>query len=130
EYLLYHPRDGFEWLVRNDNHWTRVKGVPAADVSEGVYLARYDGRTFRKFQAGVATVRGVVGECYWKVAVGDDAHTADFIRPPELLSVERSVAGGAREVNWSVGSYLTPAEVERAFGLTESLPAPKGVAPN
>jgi hypothetical protein len=130
EYLLYHPRDGFEWLVRADNHWTRVKGVPAADVEEGKYLARYDRRTFRKFQAGWATVRGVIGECYWKVAVGEKAEAVDYIRPPELLSCERSRSSGAWEVNWSVGSYLTPAEVQRAFGLKESLPAPVGVAPN
>jgi hypothetical protein len=130
EYLLYHPRDGFEWLIRNDDHWTRVNGIPAGDVVEGKYLAQYDGRTFRKFQAGVATVRGVIGECYWKVSVGEEAVTADYIHPPELLSVERSSAGGSKEVNWSVGSYLTPKEVEEAFDLKESLPSPRGVAPN
>ena len=130
EYLLYHPRDGFEWLVCGDGHWTRVKGIPAADVREGNSSAEYDGRSFRKFQAGLATVRGVVGECYWKVEVGEEAQTADFIHPPELLSVERSWNAMAQEVNWSTGSYLTPAAVQQAFGLKEPLPRPTGVAPN
>lgn len=130
EYLLYHERDGFEWLIRGDDHWTRAKGIPAGAVDEGKYLARYEGHTYRKFQAGTATVRGVIGECYWKVAAGEKADTADFIRPPELLSVERSRAGSTEEINWTLGTYLTPAEVQKAFGLNDPLPAPKGVAPN
>jgi hypothetical protein len=130
EYLLYHPRDGFEWLVEANHHWTRVKGIPAADVEEGAYTAVYDGKTFRKFNAGTAVVQGVVGECYWKVAVYETAETADFIRPPELLGVERQSAGSGKEINWSVGSYLTPGEVQAAFDLKEPLPAPEGIAPN
>ena len=50
EYLLYHPRDGF--LSRAccaDNHWTRVKGIPAGAVEEGHRTAMYGGRSFRKF---------------------------------------------------------------------------------
>ena len=39
EYLLYHPRDGFEWLVWSDNHWTRVWSVPPADVDAGATKA-------------------------------------------------------------------------------------------
>jgi hypothetical protein len=130
EYLLYHERDGFEWLVCNDNHWTRMKGVPAGAVEEGKYTARYNGQTFRKFQAGTATVRGVIGECYWKVAVGEQSGAVDFIRPPLLLSRERSTFEGSTELNWSVGAYLTPVEVQAAFGLEKPLPAPVGVAPN
>ena len=130
EYLLYHPRDGFEWLIRNDNHWTRAKGIPAADVTEGTRVATYKGRTFRAFQQGTATVRGVLGECYWKVTVGEQADTIDYIRPPEMLSSERSRAGGAKEVNWTLGTYLSPSEVQKAFALEKPLPNPVGIAPN
>src|SRR5262249_38146596 len=42
EYLLYHPRDGFEWLVEANGHWSRVKGIPAAAVDEGPVFATYD----------------------------------------------------------------------------------------
>lgn len=130
EYLLYHPRDGFEWLVESDGHWNRVRGIPAGEVSEGNVLATYDGRTFRKFQAGTAVVRGVIGECYWKVKAGETAGTEDFIRPPLMLSREVSEIDGAREVNWSAGAYLRPADVRAAFALPEPLPAPTGIAPN
>ena len=130
EYLLYHPRDGFEWLIRSDNHWTRARSVPVADVTRGTKFAQYGGRQFRAFQAGTATVRGVVGECYWKVAINEQAETVDFIHPPALLSCESSRAGGSQEVNWTLGTYLTPAEVQAAFGLKEPLPVPEGIAPN
>jgi len=130
EYLLYDDRDGFEWLVRADNHWNRVKGVPIGKIDEGVSNATYKGQNFRLFQSGTATVCGVIGECYWKVSVGERAYTRDFIHPPMMLSSESSSAGSTREMNWSVGTYLTPAEVEQAFALEKPLPSPKGVAPN
>ncbi|MBX9623764.1 MAG: DUF4178 domain-containing protein [Gemmataceae bacterium] len=130
EYLLYHPRDGFEWLVESDGHWNRVVGVPAGEVEDGKVLATFRGRTYRKFQEGTAVVRGVVGECYWKVAVGEEVETLDCIRPPEVLTREASATGASREVNWSVGTYLRPAEVQKAFGLAGPLPAPVGIAPN
>ena len=36
---------------------------------------------------------------------------------------------GANEINWSVGTYLTNADIEQAFGVTD-LPKPWSVAPN
>jgi hypothetical protein len=130
EYLLYHPRDGFEWLINGDGHWTHSAPLPPGAVTEGSHSATVNGQWFRKFQAGVATVRGVIGECYWKVTVGETATTADFIHPPQLLSLERATYGAADEINWSLGTYLTPAEVQAAFKLDKPLPAPTGVAPN
>lgn len=130
EYLLYHPRDGFEWLIDSNGHWTHSTPLPPGAVHQGDHSATTGGRWFRRFQAGMATVRGVIGECYWKVSVGETAVTADFIRPPELLSLERSGYGPSDEINWTLGTYLTPVDVQKAFALQKSLPAPTGVAPN
>jgi hypothetical protein len=130
EYLLYHPRDGFEWLINADGHWTHSTPLPPGAVTEHTNSATANGRWYRRFQVGDATVRGVIGECYWKVSVGETARTADFIRPPELLSLERSSFNGSDEINWTLGTYLTPAEVQTAFKLPKPLPAPTGVAPN
>jgi hypothetical protein len=130
EYLLYDRRDGFEWLVCSDYHWTRARGVPIGKIEEGSKSASYKGKSFRLFQAGTATVRGVIGECYWKVAIGEQAYACDYINPPQLLSSERSAVGTTEEQNWTLGTYLTPAEVQKAFDLEEPLPAPRGVAPN
>src|SRR5262249_41692767 len=91
------------------------------------------GRRFRLYQKARATVRGVLGECYWKVHLGEKADTADFVAPPFILSREVSRGdeeGEAKEGNWSLGEYLTPAQVRQAFDLKTPLPTPEGVAPN
>jgi hypothetical protein len=49
----------------------------------------------------------------------------DYIAPPMMLSQE--VTGN--EVNWSIGTYLTNAEVEKAFNVSD-LPKPWSIAPN
>lgn len=130
EYLLYNATTGFEWLVCSDNHWTRLKNLDAGKVSINGNYARCAGLRFRRFQNAEATVEGVVGECYWKVTVGENSTTSDFIRPPYLLSQETSQTDNSKEINYSLGAYLTPAEVETAFGLKEPLPSPIGVGPN
>ncbi|MEP7037554.1 MAG: hypothetical protein ABI891_04360, partial [Acidobacteriota bacterium] len=67
----------------------------------------------------------VKGEFYWRVEQGETVRAADFVAPPLMLSRELS----ANEVNWSVGTYLTNAEVEKAFNVSD-LPKPYSVAPN
>jgi hypothetical protein len=47
------------------------------------------------------------------------------VSPPLMLSREST----ANEINWSVGVYMTNAEIEKAFGVTD-LPKPWSVAPN
>ncbi|MCZ2342679.1 MAG: DUF4178 domain-containing protein [Bacteroidales bacterium] len=131
EYLLYDAAStGFEWLVCSDNHWTRLKSVPAGDVTVHLLYARYDGMSFRRFQNATATLKGIVGECYWPATVGEQTETADFIHPPYLLSQETAQYDSTKEVNYSFGAYLTPTEVATAFQLSEPLPRPIGVGPN
>lgn len=130
EYLLYDPRAGFEWLVESNGHWNRVKGVNAADVKRVGPRMEYDNDKYKPFAAATATVRGVVGECYWKVFVGEKVDTADFVCPPKILSREVARAGDGSEVNWSAGEYLTPDVVQKAFKLDEPLKRPSGVAMN
>jgi Zn-finger nucleic acid-binding protein len=128
EYLLYEPREGFRWLVQSNGHWSFVEPVPVGEIECHARTATYDGRKFKLFQRGEATVSCVLGELYWRVTLGEKALTADFIAPPFMLSRERSVSEASEEVNWSLGRYLTPAEVKQAFGVAR-LPAPQGVGP-
>jgi hypothetical protein len=130
EYLLYHPRDGFEWLTQYNNHWNHVRNVPPGEVDGGPTGAHYKDRSFRIFQRADATVQAVIGECYWKVQIGEVVEETDYIAPPLMLSREVTTGSGAKEVNWSLGEYLEPAEVKAAFKLEQDLPKPIGVAPN
>jgi uncharacterized protein DUF4178 len=144
EYLLYHERAGFRWLVHSDYHWSYVEPLAPGNVRVGGRAAYLDGKHFRIFQKAVARVENVLGEFYWKVAVGEQVQFTDYIKPPEMLSGEITQQRDSRfeveygvddfgegEINWSRGTYLPPAEVETAFGLKRlRRPVLPNVAPN
>ncbi len=120
EYLLYNPRIGFRYLVHDENHWSLATGVPAGDVEEpNEKQARWSGKRFRLFETGMASVTYVAGEFPWKVEIGEKVEVWDFIAPPEGLSKEVIRSGSWNEVNWSVAVYMTPEEVETAFGVKD-----------
>lgn len=125
EYLLYDGNNEFRWLTEYDGHWNWVK--PAAQMPSKLPArqARYQGKTFRGFAVAQATVSFAAGEFYWRIHAGESCRTADFIDPPLVLSEETM----ANEITWSVGEYLEPEVVSRAFQLAQ-MPARKGVAPN
>ncbi len=133
EYLLYNPMIGYRWLVHSDGHWNFVEPINAADVgTDGsvTYTGAaknvvYNGRSYRIFQDAAATVEYVRGEFYWAIKQGERVRALDYVAAPLMLSQE--VSGS--EINWSAGIYLTPKEVEKAFGIKD-LPRPWGIAPN
>ena len=130
EYLLYNPAIGFRWLVHSDNHWNFVEPVNPAEIdNSGVYApggyVNYNGRKYKIFQDAPAVVQYVKGEFYWRVEQGETVRAVDYVAAPVMLSQEIT----ANEVNWSAGVYMTNAEIEKAFGVTD-LPKPWGVAPN
>lgn len=85
----------------------------------------YQGRLYSHFQSGWPKVMFVLGEFPWRVKVGDEARTRDFIAPPFLLSEE--VTGKDR--TWTHGVYMEPSEVFSGFGLEGEPPARRGAAP-
>ena len=140
EYLLYNPQIGFRWLVRSDDHWDFVETVSPGSVTCTSKLAAYNNLQFKIYQSSLARVEYVFGEFYWKVTVGELTKTTDFVHPPYVLSQEVSVSYGqgsgghhkpieGSEINWSLGTYVTPDTIEKAFG-TPKLPRPSKPAPN
>lgn len=130
EYLLYNPSIGFRWLVHSDNHWNFVEPVNPADVAQdSVFNAgttvSYNGRKYKIFQDAPARVEYVQGEFYWRVEQGETVRAVDYVAAPYMLSLEST----ADEMNWSAGTYMTNAEIEKAFGVSD-LPKPWGVGPN
>ena len=125
EYLLYNANVGFRWLVHSDNHWNFVEPINAAEVTAIEKSADYNGKTFKIFQDAPAKVEYVKGEFYWRVEVGETVRAVDYVAPPLMLSMEQSPT----EINWSLGTYRTNAEIEKAFGIS-GLPKPRLVAPN
>jgi hypothetical protein len=130
EYLLYNAMIGFRWLVHSDNHWNFVEPVNPADIEQFGNIGagstvKYNGNTFKIFQDAPATVEYVKGEFYWRVEQGETVRAVDYVSPPLMLSQEIS----QNEINWSLGTYMTNAEIEKIFSVPD-LPKPWGIAPN
>jgi Domain of unknown function (DUF4178) len=127
EYLLYRPELGFRWLVESDGHWSYVQPIASGAIDAGAIAPVYDKVKFRHFQNAQLRVDQVLGEVYWQVKVGETVSSDDYVAPPAMLSREAS----STEENWSLSTYMTPREVEKAFhGTTVDLPHPDGIAPN
>lgn len=142
EYLLYQPRMPFYWLIHSNGHWNFGKGVPAGEVAAGPRAASWDGKSFAIYERGAPEVTWVIGEFYWQVSIGEKTSSADYIKPPYMLSRERSdmptdlpqKPGSKRdkknrEINYTVSRYFPVEEVEKAFGVKD-LRKPASVGPN
>ena len=123
EYLLRTVKGSYRWLVESQAHWTLLEPVSPGEVSRTGFEVTFQGRTFKHFQTGKATVDHVQGEVYWKVEVGETVLSKDYVAPPWCLTIEQSGA----ETNVTVGTYVPKEEVEAAFGVR--LPSCYGVAP-
>ena len=127
EFLLHHPQEGFRWLVEADGHWNWVNPVGKPPrYSVGVPTVTYNGETYRRYSAGSAVTRYVIGEFTWKIKVGETWETIDFVNTPKMLSREAR----PNEISWSLGEYLPAEEIAAAFKLKAALPAAVGVGPN
>lgn len=141
EYLLYQPQIGFRWLVHSDDHWNYVRAVPPGEVEEAAKFARYSGKNYKIFQDAQARVESVLGEFYWKVEAGEQVRGIDYVAAPYMLSKELSTIyisdpdnpekqrRAAGEINWSLGTYVTVPQIEKAFSVS-GLPRPSSIAPN
>ena len=128
EYLLKRSKGGYRWLIRSNKHWSFAEPVSPDDVRASVREAQFKGQTFRVYDRGEATVRHVLGEFYWKVEVGEKVRTADYIAPPQMISMEYSDTGNSKEVNATLATYKSPEQIEKAFHVDE-LARPWGVSP-
>ena len=125
EFLLFNVHEGFRWLTESDGHWSfiRLAEKPLKKIGN---LAFQGGTSYEHFAHYLAEVTHVLGEFYWKVKAGDIVEVDDYIAPPAIASREKD----DRELSWSIGTYVEPALLRKAFGITTPWAAPKGVAPN
>ena len=126
EYLLFNPYRGFRYLTEYNGHWNDcsvVTALPEVDADS----ARYLGKKYKHFQTCYARTTFVLGEFPWQVSVNDEAMAViDYVAPPYVLSSETS--GG--ETTWTLGEYVSGADIWKAFALPGLAPAPQGVYEN
>src|SRR4051794_9094224 len=99
EYLLFNPYHGYRWLVTNGRGWSfgeMLTRTPGGVTWRGINL---DGQDYRPFFAnGQAQVDYVLGEFYWRVAVGEEVRSDDYVRPGWMLSREAN----GEEISWTL----------------------------
>jgi hypothetical protein len=142
EYLLHSPAKGYAWLTEYRGHWnfaqTAALKLQSGRIGESNLKARMRDQDYylRRFADYEAEVTFVLGECYWRVQVGEKQRVIEYIAPPSplMLACERSVQGYEKRKNGdgtlSLCEYIQPEEIAKAFGLKERLPLPIGVYPN
>jgi hypothetical protein len=131
EYLLFNPYRAFHYLTEYDGHWnfvTPVYALPHGERFPGGSTPRvFRGQTYRHFQTATASTLFVLGEFPWQVRRGERAGVADYVAPPHILSAE---VAADKEVTWSLGEYLSGAELWQAFALPGRPPTPVGIYAN
>jgi hypothetical protein len=124
EYLLHNRKHGYRWLIEMNGHFTWVEMLPEVAAERyGAVVAR--GVTAKPREADSVVVRRVVGELYWRVSAGEMVDTADYTSAPWMISSE----GTAGERTWSMGQWVEPARVQRAFGI-DTMPKVVGKMPH
>jgi hypothetical protein len=129
EYLLFNPTKGFRYLTEYNGHWNDVKTIPA--IPDRIQVgkkpgAKLMGHTYVLFDTELATTTYVLGEFPWRVHVGEKNGVKDFIAVPRILSCEIS----EQETVWSLGEYMTGAQVWQAFHLPGHAPPASGIFAN
>ena len=115
EYLLWAQTVGFRWLVKDEGAWSWVTPVNLADLdtSQSPHAIGWGGRRFTQRNQITARVKYVLGEVYWRCAVGEEATAVDYEHGGEVLSQEYS----SSEVRWSHSSPVAWALLAHTFGL-------------
>jgi ribosomal protein S27E len=128
EYLLFNPYREFRYLTEYAGHWNVVstlRALPAGGATpDGSAPRTFQGQTYRHFQSATAATVFVLGEFPWQIRVGDKANTADYVAPPKMLSAE---INADKEVTWSLGHYLSGADVWKGLSLPGEPPEASGV---
>lgn len=119
EYLLYHPTEGFAFLVDAEDGWSWVKpltGVPQVRGEQAVW----NGTAYRHLYTYEAKVTWVLGEFYWQVRREERATVSDYQGVQQMGRQRLSREKTASEVTWSAGETLAAATVADAFQIAPS----------
>jgi hypothetical protein len=129
EYVLFNPYKGFRYLTEYNGHWNDVAPLRTLPIMSGLRNDSVDflGQTYKHFQSAQAKTVFVIGEFPWQVRVGEAVSVMDYVAPPRVLSSETT---SDKEVTWSLGEYLSGADLWKAFSLPGQPPRPVGVYEN
>lgn len=113
EYLLYHRKRGFVFLVDSTEGWSLLKPATGAPQVSAGGRADYLGKSYSLKESYQSQVEYVAGEFYWQVQRGATTRHREFAAGKNLLSEETT----KDEVTWSVGEKLDASVVAKAFKM-------------
>lgn len=120
EYLLYNRHEGFVFLVDSEEGWSWARPLTGAPQARGD-TASWQGRSYRQpYGPYTAQVTWVLGEFYWQVRRDERALVTDYTGTGAAADRRLAREEVGREVTWSEGAALDPAQIARAFGLPSS----------
>ena len=127
EYLLFNPYKGFRYFTEYNGHWNDVRTLRALPQPGFAIGAKphmqFAGTTYTHFSTAQAVTSYVLGEFPWQIRRGETVAAKDYIAPPKILSSESTTS----ETVWSIGEYVSGAEIWQAFKLPGAPPKPAGV---
>lgn len=131
EILLFSEQAGHAWLELSDGHASLgVKVVSGPDAGSPVDALTWKDERWTLAEQCTARILWVEGELPWVAMVGDRVRTAEYARPPYMLSAEWASRGESSEVEWTLAEYLPQPELRAAVADPSRLPRPEGVAPH
>jgi ribosomal protein S27AE len=116
EYLLWSQPVGFRWLVKDpETGWSFVAPVSPAEIDRSGAPGRLQlaGKSYALRNENVARVTYVLGEVYWKCALGESTRVTDYAARDEVLSREAN----EHEVHYSLSAPIPWPVLASAFGL-------------
>lgn len=120
EYLLYHPTEGFVFLVDTEEGWSWVRPLTGVPVVQGDRATWAGARHARRWHYRAKTVH-VIGEFYWRLRRDEPVEVTDYEgegpNRRRRLSREQTTGPGGGEITWSAGETLEARAVANAFGL-------------
>ena len=120
EYLLYHAKRGFIFLVDSTDGWSLVRPATGAPkYTRGATSTSYLGTNYKLQYSYNAETNYVLGEFYWPVQSGQTTFNSDFESSSGKGSLSREEGKG--EVTWSHGERLDAKAVADAFKMGDKL---------
>jgi hypothetical protein len=114
EWLLWAAGAGFRWLVKNEGKWFLGGPISPAELDLGrrPKSVTLGNQSFELKDRGRARVDYVIGEVFWKCAVGEEVDLVDYAARGQVLTREQSPG----EVQWTHSIPLDPRMVAAALG--------------
>src|SRR5260370_15083378 len=127
ENLLFNPYMGFGGFAEYNGPWIDVRTLralpqPGFGIGAKPHM-QFAGTTYAHFSTAQAVTSYVLGEFPWQIRRGETVAAKDYIAPPKILSSESTTS----ETVWSIGEYVSGAEIWQAFKLPGAPPKPAGV---